>query len=238
MKNKRNEASSIRFLIILTLPMLIILSNCTHQPNEIPAPKTISTSTVTINPPSNDLDTTCCFGVVAPIIISNCAKSGCHDDASGQSGIRLTSYQNVISGISGNLLMQVIKDNGRFGMPPAPNTRLSSEQISLMQKWVNGGMKDGSECAGDCDTISVTYSITIKRIIGSSGKCGGCHSGMRPPLGLDTYSDLKILADNGKLSCTVNHLNGCSPMPKSLPKLSNCKLKQIQKWIDAGAPNN
>src|SRR5690242_1217775 len=35
---------------------------------------------------------------VLPIFISNCAMSGCHDDASHKEGIVLTSYSAIISG--------------------------------------------------------------------------------------------------------------------------------------------
>jgi hypothetical protein len=34
----------------------------------------------------------------------------------------------------------------------------------------------------------------------------------------------------------VNHLDGFSKMPKDRAKLPDCELKQINLWLDNGAP--
>lgn len=92
--------------------------------------------------------------------------------------------------------------------------------------------------AGNCDTTNVTYSGTISQIM--SGNCNSCHSGSAPESNIktDNYTDLKTIADNGKLSGVVNHENGFSQMPKDRPKLSDCDLSKIRIWIDGGALNN
>jgi hypothetical protein len=92
--------------------------------------------------------------------------------------------------------------------------------------------------AGSCDTTNVTYSGTISQIM--SGNCNSCHSGSAPESNVktDNYTDLKTIADNGKLWGVVNHENGFSQMPKDLPKLSDCDLSKIRIWIDGGALNN
>lgn len=90
-----------------------------------------------------------------------------------------------------------------------------------------------------CDTATVVkYSTTVLPIMQAS--CNDCHGGLFPSgaIRLDTYADLKVHALNGKLYGTITH-NGSYPiMPRNAPKLSDCKIASIKKWIDAGAPNN
>jgi len=90
----------------------------------------------------------------------------------------------------------------------------------------------------DCDTLNVTYSETIAPIM--SANCDFCHSGSTPQGNVltDTYDDLKIIADNGRLWGAVNHESGYTPMPKDLPQLNDCDLKKIKSWIDNGALND
>jgi hypothetical protein len=91
--------------------------------------------------------------------------------------------------------------------------------------------------AGSCDTTNVTYSGTISLIM--SGNCNSCHGGSSPQANIktDSYTDLKIVVDNGKFWAAVNH-ESAFPMPKDLPKLSDCDLSKIRIWIDGGALNN
>lgn len=170
-----------------------------------------------------------------PLFNSSCAQAGCHDNGTKQSGIDMSSYQSIKSTISGNLLMQVIQDPGPLGMPPDPGNKLNSTQIQLIQTWINQGMKDGIDCNGPCDSSNVTFSGTINSLLQNS--CVGCHSGSSGT-NLVGYANVKAQVDNGKLFCAVNHESGCLPMPQNAAKLSNCKIRQIKIWIDAGAPNN
>ncbi|RNI22701.1 hypothetical protein [Rufibacter latericius] len=89
-----------------------------------------------------------------------------------------------------------------------------------------------------CDTNSVTYSSTISGII--STNCLACHSAAKAEGGmiLDTYARVKAVADNGKLIGVITHAPGFKPMPNGGPKLSDCNIAKIKKWVDAGAPNN
>lgn len=89
-----------------------------------------------------------------------------------------------------------------------------------------------------CDTINVSYSQTIAPIMDAS--CNFCH-GQSFPSGnviTDNYSDLKTIADDGRLWGSVNHESGYSPMPKDRPKLNDCDLKKIEIWLDNGALND
>lgn len=224
-------------VIIIALIIISGLSNCKHQPNEIPIPEVQDG----INNGSNNVIDSICFAdSIAPLLHSNCAKSGCHDDTTHQSGINLTSYNNVISTISGNLLMQVIQDSGPLGMPVYPYPKLTAPQTALIQRWINEGMKNNVDC-GNCptDTTNVSFSTNIFPVFQSN--CIGCHnipSSAASGPNLVNYDSIKIQVDNGKINCVINHLSSCSPMPKGLPKLCDGTLAQIKKWINSGAPNN
>lgn len=89
-----------------------------------------------------------------------------------------------------------------------------------------------------CDTLNVTYSGTISNIMVNN--CNGCHNSISPSAGIvtDNYDDLKVYVDNGRFWGAVSHAQGFSPMPQNAPKLSDCNLEKIKKWLDDGAPNN
>jgi hypothetical protein len=89
-----------------------------------------------------------------------------------------------------------------------------------------------------CDTTVVTYSVSVAPIL--SANCTRCHGGSTPSAGikLDVYSGVKIYADNGSLLGAISHDPSFSPMPKNGPKMSDCNIAKIRKWIAAGSPNN
>lgn len=92
---------------------------------------------------------------------------------------------------------------------------------------------------GPCDTANVRYSTAVVGLLQNYG-CLGCHSGVSASGGirLDGYSNVKIMADNGKLFGAINHSNGFSPMPQGGNKMLPCDINKIKTWIDAGSPNN
>ena len=182
--------------------------------------------------------------LVLPIFISNCALSGCHDAASHQDGITLTSYGGIMEEISpGNLrnskIWRKINEDDRDDiMPPPPRNPLTQQQKDVIAKWILQGAKNNSCQSSSCDSTNVTYGVTIRSIV--SAKCQGCHSGTAASAGYDfsQYAVLKARVNDGKLWGAINHLAGYSPMPKNGTKLSDCEINQIRKWIDMGAPNN
>ena len=182
---------------------------------------------------------------VLPILVSNCTLSGCHDDASHEEGVVLTSYDKVMATgeirrgqPSESKLYKVIATNDISDrMPPHPQAPLSNEQKNLIYNWIQQGAQNLS-CQASCDSNNFTYSTAIRPLI--TTKCTGCHSGAAPQGGIDisTYAAQKVQVDNGKLWASINHLAGYAPMPKNGSKLSACELAQVKGWIDAGALNN
>ncbi len=176
---------------------------------------------------------------IQPILNSNCAYSGCHDAVTHKEGVDLSSYSQVMStgGVKaknpqGSELYEKIQEGE---MPP--NGSLSSDLKQMIYDWIAQGALN-NECVEACDSINVTYSQTIKPIL--SSYCQGCHSGSSPSGGISitNYSQTKSLAGNGKLMGTIEHQAGYSPMPKNASKLSDCNIKQLNKWISDGMQNN
>lgn len=222
-------------LILLSSVLSLMVIACHHEPIE-PLPPTvlIDTTIIPVLDNYNKKDSVCYFEEVQPILVTNCAKSGCHNDTSRKVGIVLNNYLNTTRTISGNLLMQSITDNGDLRMPPLPYPQLDSAQVATIQKWINEGMKNDIDCQGPCDTTNVKYSTVIAPII--QNYCIGCHSVSGTIL--KGYTNVLATVTNGKLLGSINHNPGFRFMPEGGSKLSDCKIKQIKIWINAGAPNN
>lgn len=180
---------------------------------------------------------------ILPFLVANCAMSGCHDAASHEDGVILTSYQSVMNsgivspGNAGNSdLYEVITETDPTKRMP-PSAPLSSQQIQLIQTWIQQGAQN-LNCSGGCDTSSVTWSGTIRTII--QNNCQGCHTYPSPGGGYDlsTYTGVSAIALSGYLMGTVQHSSGYSPMPKNTAQLSACDIAKLRIWVAAGAPNN
>lgn len=180
---------------------------------------------------------------VLPILISNCAMSGCHDQASHKEGVILTTYDYVKStgGIKVNSpasskIYQVLSGGGEEAMPPSPRSPLTSAQKATLLKWIQQGAKNLT--CDDCSTDNVTFAGTIQPLL--NNRCVGCHGNVDPGGGikLQNYNQILTQVSNGKLWGAVNREAGFKYMPPSGPKLPDCNLEQIQIWINDGAPNN
>jgi cytochrome c553 len=87
-----------------------------------------------------------------------------------------------------------------------------------------------------CDTTTVTFSGEIQPILTAS--CVGCHSVNNPSGGYALDSHSGVVAAQGRLLGSIKHSSGFSAMPQNAPKLGDCQITQIEKWITAGTPNN
>ena len=92
-----------------------------------------------------------------------------------------------------------------------------------------------------CDTTNVTFSLSVQPILDNF--CLSCHSNASASafggnIKLQNYADVKLKVDDGKLLGSLKRLSGYSPMPKGSSQLESCKIKIIEIWLNAGAPNN
>lgn len=242
------------FLIVSGFLAAAVLgsSSCKHFPVDIVDDN--PTDTIPPPPPDDTTGVPCDPNVVyfdqqvLPILISNCAMSGCHDAASHQDGVVLESYESVMNtadikpfDLGDSELYEVITENDPDKqMPPPPNSALNADQIALIAKWIQQGAKD-LDCnpdAGGCDTSNVTFSAYVFPVM--QNYCLGCHNGYGASGGinLNAYQDVKTVALDGRLYGVITHATGYSPMPQNSAKLSDCRIAKIKAWIDAGAPNN
>ncbi len=131
-------------LFFITFVMVFILMpSCKHD-LIYDIPKPIDT-THHVPPP---IDTThcdtCAAGVISftydvqPILVSNCAKSGCHDSISHAEGLIITSYTQIMAttDIPGNLVnsnfWQSMTGSGGNLMPPSG--ALTAAQLAIIQQ--------------------------------------------------------------------------------------------------------
>lgn len=89
-----------------------------------------------------------------------------------------------------------------------------------------------------CKDDSVSFTQNILPIIQQD--CGSCHNATSQSGGvtLVSYSDIAFYANNGILLGVIKRESGFSPMPKNAPKLIDCKISTIEKWIQEGTQNN
>jgi hypothetical protein len=227
----------ILFVVVVIISLTIVINACKHE-----APVLVVDNTPLLGPVLNN---GVCFQTeILPLFQSNCAKPGCHDAITQQKDLVLDSYANILKRkiVPGNAnsskIYKVLFETGKDKMPRAPNADLTPAQKALIGRWINEGAKNTVNCNTTCDTAKFKYGADISVLIGSN--CSGCHSGGTPAGNIDltSYNTVKALASNGKLLGAVTHATGFSPMPKNGAKLSNCQIKQIEKWVAAGALNN
>lgn len=178
---------------------------------------------------------------IQPLIVSSCAQSGCHNASSHREGVILDTYTNirkyVISGDPSNssLYRYMVRTDGDR-MPPPPSAPMTSAQTNLVKRWISQGAKNNA--CNRCDTSSFSYAAAIKPLIDAS--CKGCHNASLASGGIDlsTYTGLKNTAVSGRLLGSIRWNTGFSAMPQGAPKLPECQITQVEKWINAGTPNN
>lgn len=85
-----------QFLVLPTLLFtgLFLTVRCTHEPLNPINPNPIDSTGLGGN---CDPDTVYLQQEVLPLIVSSCAMSGCHDAASAQNGVVLTSYSTIMN---------------------------------------------------------------------------------------------------------------------------------------------
>jgi hypothetical protein len=231
--------SSHSFAAVLFTLAVVLHSSCKNDPLEFLPPTGNGTSSNSCDPDSAYFENDS-----APLLNTNCAKSGCHDPITHADGIRLNNYSNVMSsgivdaGNPGNSeMMEVVTETDPDKiMPPPPAAPLTSSQIALLNQWIAQGARNNS-CSGGCDTTNVTYSLSIAPLL--QNKCNGCHGATSPGGGvvLTTFAGAQAAALNGKLLSSVEHTSAF-PMPKNGSKLPQCEIDMIRIWVNAGAPNN
>jgi len=93
----------------------------------------------------------------------------------------------------------------------------------------------------NCNIENLSFSTTVTEIL--SSRCYGCHNNANANtygegIKLEDYTDVKNAVDGGRLLGSIKQEPGFAAMPIGAAKLDDCKISQIEAWINAGAPNN
>jgi mono/diheme cytochrome c family protein len=190
--------------------------------------------------PKVSLGYACFSRDILPIISSNCATTGCHDNITKQEGVALTSYAQISlyvkpNSINTSKLYNVLYATGESHMPPYNKTQLTQKNIDSIKSWINHGAKN-ELCVTGCDSSKYAFTTNVLPIIDLN--CKGCHSGASPGgnITLSNYASISIVAKNGQLVNSIKG-NGITRMPLT-GSLSTCDIAVIENWVKAGSLNN
>ena len=234
-----------RLLFFSGLFAILLFAACTTEP-------IIPEGGIPVIPPIQDPGTTtdneCPDGVISfqfqvlPLMISSCAYSGCHDAISHEEGVVLDSYEKILREVrpgnpNNSDLYESITENGDDIMPPPPAARLTSEQITMIRTWIQQGAEN-TDCGTPCDPQAFAFAADIQPLL--ENYCVGCHNGSRQEGGVNLSSHANILpyVNNGGLMATIRGDQYYPIMPPTGSRFSDCRIEQIQNWINDGAPNN
>ena len=175
---------------------------------------------------------------VLPIFVNKCAVTGCHNASSFQKRLDFSNYEGIMKEIKAKHPMQseAYTEIANGEMPPKDYPQLTQLEKSTIKNWIRMGAPNSSNC-NTCDS-TFTFSGRIKPLMDKW--CIGCHTGTAAGGGYDltSYTNIKNANNNNRLIGSLQHLSGISAMPKGAGKLSDCDIKAVQDWIDAGYPNN
>ena len=187
---------------------------------------------------------------ILPILIGNCAISGCHDAVSAQEGLVLTTYESLRSYEKAvtpfdldksELYEKITEDKLSDRMPPAPNEALTQGQILKFKKWILQGAQNNSctdQASSSCDTVTVSFANDVKPIFETY--CITCHGSTNPNGGvsLNSYNGVSAVAKTGKLLGVVKWSNGFLMMPLGGSQIPDCDINTLAAWINQGLINN
>jgi hypothetical protein len=227
------KLSSLKAVIII---IALAVTSCHHNADLSIAPPKPS-------PPGPEFkcshDTIYFRNSVLPVIITGCARTGCHDEATHKANHILDNYAGIISLVSpfdpqGSKLYTVLFSNPQKRMPPG--SPFSMDLKSIIYWWIAQGAYNNKCDSAGCDSTNVTYTASINPIV--QNWCIGCHGGSNPANGmnLETYAGVVACANSNRLMGALLHETGYYAMPKGGEMLSACEINLFQKWIILGKP--
>jgi hypothetical protein len=148
-------------------------------------------------------DSVCFVQDILPIFLSSCGTTGCHDAVTHSEGYQFTDYTSVTSrglipyNAGSSKIMEVITENESDDrMPPPPREPLSSEQINLLQTWINEGAMNSNCPDAICDTSgTISFSTQVFPIL--QNYCVSCHNSSFANGGimLNNYTNTRTAAE-------------------------------------------
>lgn len=254
----RFKPSYILWGLSYVVMILVSISSCRHEPFEPTDPMTtdtvdttgVDTTTVpdttdTLHP--CDPDSVYFKRDVLPILVGNCAMSGCHDAVTANKDVVLESYETVTTTADvdagdpdASKLYQVLVETDPEDRMPYQSDPLSADQIALIRTWIAQGALDLTcDDPAFCDTTNIAYSGFISQTMQNKG-CVGCHNETLASGNVQLHDHMHVSASaqSGALLGSIKHESGYQAMPQNQDKLDDCTIAKIEAWILAGAPNN
>lgn len=237
-----------KLFVLSVLASVVVLYACKHEVLN-PGGSTGTGGNGGTGTGGTNTDIVCFEKDILPIFQTSCARNNeaCHSATHKQDGYVLDSYQNIMKkGIvpgkpNQSDIYESITETRADKWMPRNSPKLLQSQIDLIKKWIEQGAQNTTNCGTACDTAVFTFSGAVKPIL--DRQCISCHTGATGYNGVDlsTWAGVKASVENGKLMPSILH-TGPFKMPKTVPdgqrKLTECEIKQIQKWIAAGKQNN
>jgi mono/diheme cytochrome c family protein len=228
---------------------IVMLWGCVHDPLYTPDPQPAPGTDPTVVEGPCDPETVYFQQDVLPLIIANCAQSGCHDAATAEDGIVLDSFSSILYGddedlvVPGQpgeseLLAAILETDPDKVMPPPPAEPLDAAMVDLITEWIAQGALNLSCQETECDTADHSWTGRILPLF--ELHCIGCHGGAEPEAGLllGEHAQAVTAVTYMALLEHVQQLEGYSPMPPSGPGLDSCEIAAIEGWIADGMPEN
>jgi len=151
----------LRYICISLISILIVYTGCEDYGQEILSPF--------LDPNEILLKDTCAVDVVLfqqqilPVVVRECASSGCHDSDSEAAGINLDNYQSIIQLIStddttqSRLWKVFTQDTGDIHQPPLKLESVTSLELQQISNWISqGGLN--TNCESYCEFTEVNLS--------------------------------------------------------------------------------
>ncbi len=220
------------------------------------------------------------------ILTPECATSGCHNGTTSPLGLNLIdgkAYDKLVgkpsNQVDGLLLVEPSNADSSYlihklegtqdggAQMPIGKPSLSSEQITLVKKWIlDGALEPTDENAEGGEGGAATLSGIQASIFDT--QCTSCHSGENPAgtlnleegksfeqlvgraLQFDPDGSILVVANDADQSLLINKLTGeglgdqqdanykGQRMPLGGPFLDDLSISKIKDWINSGALNN
>jgi hypothetical protein len=229
--------------IYLSLALLLILTlyswftSCTHVANIANVPAV------------------CFTGDVLPVIVNNCAISGCHNGSGRESRMNLSNYAEISNEVvpgnpDGSRLYQAIISKWGNLMPP--NKPLSLSDRTKIRVWIEQGAPytvctDTTGTGGGGGTVvkHACFARDILPVLLSKCASTGCHDAISHAGGhvYTSYTTTMTTVSPGNpagshLYQTILNNGGEDRMPPSnRTQLTTAEIDSIGKWIRYGALN-
>jgi hypothetical protein len=181
---------------------------------------------------------------ILPLLVSTCGMSTCHNAQFHTLGYDLTNYEGISKLVvskkptASALYLVITATDPTDKMPIQPAPIWSPAQEALLKRWIEQGALNNvcNEAYMGCDTTNITYTNFIQPIIKTN--CQGCHiqKAWGGNILLNTFDEVKQVAQSGQLYESITWKTGLSAMPKFQKQLPDCYIQKVEAWIKKGCP--